>query len=488
MKLYFLLIFSIVYNISFSQDFQKNFQPLTTSTENTAVLESIEKRYDKDKGRITKKTKHFKKKKIFYKERYERLTGEIRNGAIITEPSVTGYFQNIFDEISNANPVIREQDVRLLVYRSEAPNASCHGEGTIYLNIGLINRFANEGEIAFVIAHEVAHYMKNHVDRAVTKSMNQLYSKETKTELDKIKRSEYLKVTKATELLQGYVYDSRKHSRFNEEQADAVAIEYLKKTKYNAFAAISTLEMLDKVELFKYDEPIEWKKHFSSTTYPFKERWITPDGAMSFNIKNEDGEWDAELLKTHPDCEIRIAAAKTLLTDYDETGKKLFIQSEEIFNNISIQSDFEIIEQAFNYRDLDLAFYYTLQMLEKYPDNVYLKTMVGKTLYIYFRSREDHNTTKYVDKPNAKIDKNYNEVLTFFSNLRTKEIGKVMYYYFNEQDASMLKNEDFFYYYVLSVAMKGDPEELKVAKVKFNQNFPDSQRKDKVEILQVFLK
>ena len=50
MKLYFLLIFSIVYNISFSQDFQKNFQPLATSTENTAILESIEKRYDKDKG------------------------------------------------------------------------------------------------------------------------------------------------------------------------------------------------------------------------------------------------------------------------------------------------------------------------------------------------------------------------------------------------------------------------------------------------------
>ena len=486
MKWYFILFFIFIFNLSFAQDFEKDFKPLATSSENTAVLEAIERRYNKDKVKMSKKNDHFKRKKVIYKERYERLTGEIKNGAIITEPSVTNYFQSIFDEIVNANTVIREQDIRLLIYRSEAPNASCHGEGTIYLNIGLINRFDNESEIAFVIAHEVAHYMRNHVDRAITKSINKLYSKDTQRELEKIKRQEYLKVTKATKLLQGYVYDARKHSRFNEEEADAIAIEYLKNTKYNAFAAVSTLEMLDKVELFKYDDPINWKTYFNPTNYPFKERWITPDGAMSFNIEDEDGEWDEELLKTHPDCDVRIEAAKTLLTDYDTTNKKTFIQSEEAFKLISIQSDFEIVQQAYDYRDLDLALYYTLQLLDEYPDNVYLRTMVGKILYVYFRSREEHNTSKYVDKPNSKIDKNYNEVLTFFTNLRTREIGKITYYYFNDQDASMLKNEEFFYYYVLSVAMKGDAEELKVAKVKFTQSFPDSKRKDKIENLQIF--
>jgi predicted Zn-dependent protease len=474
------------------ENFQNNYEPFAVSSEkSTKLIQELTAKYEKDIKSIEER-ENAKYHLESYERRFNNIKNDIEGGAIITEASVTEYFNNILDEILNANPDIRKDKIRLLVYRSETPNASCHGEGTIYFNIGLMNRLENESQVAFVIAHELAHYIKNHVNIAMSRSVNKLYSKETEAELKKIQKEEYSKITKANELFKGYVYDSRKHSRLNEEQADEVAIRYLLSTKYDAREAIATLEILDKVEWFKYNHKINWRR-FDFETFPFKTKWTTPESLLSFQPSESEVEkQEAELLKTHPDCPIRIQAAKTLLAQYDTTNKMLSMQTKAVFKRIVTACDFEIIQQAYDFNQLDIALFYTLQMLEKYPNNAYLHAMVGKIFYVFFRARNDHKSFDYVPKPNSNsnsdLDSNYNEVLIFFNNIRTSEVAKLAYHYMSQQDGALLKNEEFYYAYALSVMMNGNSEELAKVKLKFENAFPSGKRLAAIQKLQVLSK
>lgn len=489
MKLHLLLfccVYALVYIPAFAQDFETDYKPLATSSQTSAMLQSIQRDYERDIEKLPKENN--KELKEQYTERYENLVAEIKAGAVITDTKVTDYFDNILKEILAANPDIRSRNVRLLIYRSEAPNASCLGEGTLYLNLGLINRFENESQIAFTVCHELAHLTKNHVNTAIRKTVNHLYSKETQAELKRIEKEEYRKVSQAMALLKGYVYDARKHSRLHEEEADAVGLAYLKNTKYDATAALSMLEILDKVELFKYQEEIALQEKFDfSPDYPFKERWLKPEDKMTFG-EQEDKDWNKDSLKTHPDCQKRIGLLKTLLAEYEPADRVLFAQSEADFEYMKTVSDFEIVAEAYEYRNLDLCIFYSLQLLKKYPKNAYLHATLGKAFYLYFRARHDHKGSNYVSKPDEDYGTAYEAVAIFLNNLRTSEISKVGYYYVNNQDAALLSYEEFFYAYLLSLKMTGNAEELMRMKKRFLETFPKSEKKQIVEEMEIFEK
>ena len=293
------------------------------------MLQQMEGRYAHDISTLPKPYR--KEVTKAYLERKNNVVANVKNGHFITTPFIQEYFDQILKEILTANPDLPQNEIRLLISRYPWPNASCLGEGTIMINIGLIRRLESESQIAFVVAHEIAHYVLNHVNEAIVQRMEVLHSKATKQELARITKSGYRTTEKAMELLRGMIYEDSRHSRLHESEADELALTYLLNTQYDATEALKCLTILDSIDEEKYDAPLAIGEVFDSPDYPFKDKWLTAEDSFFQVSEDDEEEWHKDSLKTHPDCRKRIRILRRSLTEYDADSFKDFVQSEAVF-------------------------------------------------------------------------------------------------------------------------------------------------------------
>lgn len=437
-----------------------------------STIASLEK---SNKKELSSLPKQYKDEYIeIYKSRNEELISELKEGHFIFEKSVNTYFDNIFREICRANSSIPAQNIRLLINRVAVPNAYCVGEGTIVINFALIKHLENESQIAFVLCHELAHYTLNHVNNAIASRITRLNSKEMRKEVEAISKSEIKQVSRLRELLKGVFYERGKHSRLNETSADSLALVYLKNTNYDAKEALKTLAILDKIDEQDAENQFDLKKIFNSTQYPFKKSWLETGSSLNINQEEDKKEiYNQDSLKTHPDCQKRITILKQYLKEGDELNKKNFLQSPTTFKDLSIKSEFEMVESAFFFGNYDLCFYYTLLLLNKYPNDIYLKATIGKCYAKMYQALKNHELNKYVSLPSSKEkNKDFQQLLYFINNLRLREIASVGYYYLLNEKNRYLKSEDYVYaLYVLSQALTLS-EEQKSFKELYFKLFP----------------
>ncbi len=147
---------------------ETDYTPLPTKS---ARLDSISKAMKaQQEKRITGIDQ--KKQKLLYEaysERFETTNEKIAKGHILTSPKIDQYLESILGDIFRANSGLPQNELRVLLARYPWPNASQLGEGTILLNIGLVTHLENESQLAFVLCHEIAHYVLDHVDNSVRK-------------------------------------------------------------------------------------------------------------------------------------------------------------------------------------------------------------------------------------------------------------------------------------------------------------------------------
>ena len=79
------------------------------------------------------------------------------------------YLQLIVDEIVKANQSLQGKTFKCYFSRSGVPNATYIGEGIILFHMGLFQRLENESQAAFVIGHELAHFLLQHSENGIDK-------------------------------------------------------------------------------------------------------------------------------------------------------------------------------------------------------------------------------------------------------------------------------------------------------------------------------
>ncbi|MBL4657400.1 MAG: M48 family metallopeptidase, partial [Flavobacteriales bacterium] len=141
---------------------------------------------------------------------------------------LSAYVNKVAQELLRGSPDLKSK-LTFYVYRSEQVNAISTFSGVIFINIGLIAHVKTEGELAFVLAHEIAHYVKQHT----------LHS--------------YLKKQELQDQLESYDVEGIKslydHSQKHELEADEYGLVLLRKSKYHSekavTSALATLEYSD---------------------------------------------------------------------------------------------------------------------------------------------------------------------------------------------------------------------------------------------------
>jgi len=412
-----------------------------------------------------------------YDERTKTVITSLEDNHYLFDPQVSAYLDNILDEILNTNPDIPKDEIRLFLARYPWPNATCIGEGTIVLNIGLLRRLENESQLAFVICHEIAHYTKDHSTEGLKKNVSVINGKKTKEEIKSISRQKYRAGQRARDFFKKITYDTRRHQREKETEADDIGLRYLKNTKYDATEAQKVLEILDTIDEEKYDYETNLTTVFSDENYPFKQKWIQKEDLLAFDGRENFGI-EEDSLKTHPDCEKRIKLLSPGLVDYSEKLEK-DVQALTYDELIKI-ADFEMIEGYFYFHNYGKTIYHALKLLNKYPDNSYLHAVIAKSFYKIHSLQSVHNLNGDLEYPNSEQEENYQEVLHFLHNLRLSEMAKVNYYFLNKVADQCLESEDFLFAWIMANDMMEDRKKALELKRLYREKFKSGYYSDEL--------
>lgn len=456
------ILLSLIANLSWAQS---AYQPLESNKgQKNDLLTGLAAQYNKDVSAIEGKYKS--EVEARYTERYERLRQMVEDEHILLDDQWQAYFDGILQNIVQANPELQKQPLRLLISRYFWPNASCYGEGTIVLNLGLISRLENESQVAFVICHELAHQQLDHVNEAIRKQVAQLNSKQTKKELKRISKLEYGRFEKASALLEGMTFVQRRHSRQHESEADQMALQYMKNTAYDSRQSVACLAILDQVDIPKRPRAIDFKKLFDSEHFSFRDRWLTVEENAFSYVADEEEQQHKDSLKTHPDCSKRIAILEKLLppeTTADAT---------DAFRPYAHGADYEMIEGTHRFGLYGLALFQSFLLVEEFPDDPYLHGHIVDCLFELYQHQKRHELSRVISLPDQRFEPHYNQYLHFIHNLRLRDLGKLGYYYGLKNAAKCQDYEDFRVAHLQSAALVLERAEWLEMKRAYFADFP----------------
>ncbi|HUR12312.1 MAG TPA: M48 family metallopeptidase [Flavitalea sp.] len=405
------------------------------AAENESLLQTLAKKYETAyKNRVSSLPSSNRKDfEDIYTLRWKLIRAKFDEKEIYTSPAAQQYLDALVQDIVTSNIILSNKSFFCFFSRSGTPNASFLGEGIILFNMGLFKRLENESQAAFVLCHELAHFYLEHSDKRIKKYVTSINSPEMQKELRKIKNTEYGKREQFEKLAKGFAFNTRRHGRENENEADSLAVEFMKTTRFDPSQAISTLALLDKIDIDTLDILPVLQKTFHAKDYPFQKKWVAVEnGLLGGHATVETEQSFIDSLKTHPDCKIRMKTLENILSRSRAPGVVPKSNENHGFRELQKKFSYEIVEYAFSSGNYTRSLFYTLELLEKHPGDPYLITQVGKIFNGFFESQKYHTLGKVTELPSPYHPTNYNLLLQFIQNLYREDYASISYHYLKQ--------------------------------------------------------
>jgi len=420
------VVFLFLSLCAFSQP--KSFSP---SAQDSNALQNLLGKYEQQFHENLNQLPTTNKKELtdVYRLRWKNIQEKFDNREIFLSASAQSYLNQLVSEIKRSNPSISKTAFSCYFSRSYIPNAAYIGEGLILLNMGLFQRLDNESEVAFILCHEIAHFVLQHSETAMNEYVVTMNSKAMQAELSKIKETEYGKRERLSNLIKGVTFDSRRHSRNHESQADSMAVELLRNTRFSVTGAITTLKKLDVIDTDTLNTADCLTKTFNAAQYPFQKRWITKDGGLLGGHAKLAAEEMADSLKTHPDCKKRIELLSAQIKDWKQLSASSFIVDSLKFSSLKNDFQYETIEYAYLNKNYTRSLFLAMELLNRIPGDSYLVTQVGKLFNGLYAAQKVHTLGRLIDYPSPGYQPNYNLLLQFVQNLYLDEIAGINYHF-----------------------------------------------------------
>ena len=367
--------------------------------------------------------------------------GKVRQGAFIKDDSLERYVNNVLLKIvadNSLDPYPR----RVLVLASPYVNAICFGKGIYAVTISLLGRIENENQLAFILAHEIAHDELGHISARIAQEAEVDLAEKTHDQLTKIISDEIVMedITEFRKL----VYGVSKFSRKNEMRADSLSIALLSGADYNEREALSALTVLQSAQSPKREIGAELFLPFHSPNYPFQDYWLN-DRLTVFSKKYSGNFlYSSDSVESHPTIELRKEALLSYHTNFTEAKNH---QPLKFVNEVIEIAAFETVETAFRNREYDLCMYYAMQLYSRYPDNTYLISRMGKVLLDLYEARGSNRFEEYVSKYTANYCDELKLINGFLYNLTSTELGEVVFHFLSS--SSNFNNQERNHYYLL---------------------------------------
>lgn len=334
-----------------------------------ADVQSIDNASRKEK----KSQKEFLLNSNFYIDRY------IQSGNVLFGDPVTEYVNKVADKLLASEPKLRKE-LRFYTSKSTEVNAFATNQGMVFVNIGLLAQVQNEAQLAFVLAHEIAHYVKKH-------SINSYVEQKS---MSKTRDFKSLSENQKELILSNY-------SKENEFEADVYALEMLRETEYAFDEFEGVLDVLQ-YSYLPFDEVPLDSSWFQSKYYKFPGSFL-PD---TVNRILGDDDFDDDK-SSHPNIRKRREAFEEYVSDNNKfKGTKSSLLSEEEFEYIRDLCRFEMTRIYLLNLRYARALYNVYLLSDKYPENLFLKEVKAKAL-MYAAIYKTNNTGEDLWEAKAEI-------------------------------------------------------------------------------------
>jgi flagellar hook-basal body complex protein FliE len=404
-----------LYKLSFSQDFDNYKSIKNTGTMPVEFTNFASEAYKQNviaaKGKKNKEVK-FKDEKAFLLESNFAITDLLRGGRILFNSPINEYINKVVDKLLESNPQL-SKEIKVYVVQSSSVNAFTFNDGKIFINIGLLAHVGSEAQLAFILAHEISHYVKGHsfnifVERKkIEKGVNEY---EGLDESDK-------------------VFASNSYNKEQETEADAEALKLFAKTQYSMDEPKNALFMLHFA-----GKPFENKfleSNFISRAYMQLPKVYWPDTVDDYTIDDanlstgDDEDTKKDDNSTHPSIDKRIRTLdKVNLGSNEREGGKMYLVSEKDFLATQKMARFELCRlYSLNYMPIENL--YNVYLLEKsHPNSIYLAEAKLRSLYQIINAVNKGYRKSIITKP-EKVDGEIKKLHHAFHNMTKEEISAI---------------------------------------------------------------
>lgn len=337
-----------------------------------------------DFQKILKKDKNVTDYSVFLREM-------IMEGKILYGTKLNDYVNTVIDNLLKEDLILRSK-IHAYIVKSPEVNAFATKNGLVLVNLGLLAQVSNESELAFVLAHEIAHFAEKHGDRPSGK-------KDTLKDRD---------------LLNYYVkYQNR--SREQETAADRIALtRFFANSSYSYTAMMGVFDVLQYSDL-PFDEVPFPKDLVETDFYQFPDNYYLANVAP---ITNRDNMVDT--LFTHPNIAKRRMAAKAITAGKSENGRSTFVQPEELFNEVRELARFECLNFYLTEHQYDQAFYNAYVLRRVHPNNAFLEQALVASLY-GFSKHKNYGQSSEALQSYKKVEGEMQQTSYFLSKLSRQE-------------------------------------------------------------------
>lgn len=403
------------------------------------------------------------------KERNEGIATDLEKDRIIYDTLLLNRSKSIIQRIKSANQEFNFDSIQVYINRSPVANASCYGEGTLFINLGLFLWIDNEDELAMVIGHELSHQFLGHSETRIKKNIALFSSEEFIEEMRAIKKSSDGKYERFKKLMKDVVTESGKHSRFKESDADSMSVVLIRKAGFNVNNGAGILLKLDKTDdLFVSPGIYDVKSFFQKTnadTFIFQPK-KKYNGLSSANVTmNADKAFDT--VRTHPDCIVRYKQVSGK-TEVVEMGCCKQINNPSML--LKERAMVEMVRNAFEMKRYTLCIHLCLFALHNNFNNPLYNTFLSLSFSGIYEA--DKNLERFsVTDMGAGRGSTLKDLQDFIFSANSTNIDKLARYFLDNIEDKASDNyfiAEAFY----NKAVKGNDE--MVIKSKFKNKFPDS--------------
>jgi predicted Zn-dependent protease len=401
------------------------------------------------------------------KARLSALVKLFKTQQIVKDSLLEGYVTRVLNNLLAKNAFDRNRARRVFILRSPFVNAVCYGRGIYFVTTALLGRVYSEDQLAFALAHELAHDDLGHVQERIRREAEIQLAKKSNEQLRKM-----FSGTIELEDIEEYrklVYGVSRHTRARELEADSLGFIFFTNAGYRAEASSEMIDVLEHWQNPKYKVGAELFLPFDSENYPLQLYWFN-ERLSVYSSERSSYLWESDSIHSHPAFQLR----KDKLLQYPVDHVEAIELSQEQFDKVTELAEFEAIENAFLYGQYDRAMFSALQLINRYPDNTYLVSRIAAMLINMFAAETPEHFSPYVPRFTDSYSEELRLVNNFLLNLTHKEIGEIAYHF--------LKNPKFFnresksHYYLLwkisELTYRFDEREQvkKDFKTKFNES------------------
>lgn len=365
MKIIFQLIIILFISKNISAQYNLNYTNLKCSGIIPAnLLTTTKDKYELEKEVIKKSSTSKKDKKLQSKYSIEvnyLLDNLMLEGSILFNDEISNYLNTIVQNLVKNESNLIKNKIKVYTIRSTEVNAFATQRGDIFVTMGLIAKLKNESEIAFILAHEVTHFLQEH-NLKMYIELNKV-SKKNRKEIVLENKEEYSNAN----LLKKCLF-----SKDQESEADSLGCLRYMNAGYEIKYVQGVFDILSSSNIPLQNEPFKYEILETNTiTIPLDIKLFAVPKLITEEEVNDD-------YSSHPN----ISKRRKFISNQIQTTQNVLSKTlTKEFESINNRGQLELPMLFLQSKDYINAVYTSATLLNKYPDNVYLKKCLAKSLY-----------------------------------------------------------------------------------------------------------